>query len=117
VNLQVLYKLKTAKLFEKPKLNNKTSGESSQQQESVGLQENDDPFAIEQLAFCSDSRYLCVAGASSQVIVFRFSKHEAHTEVPVSYLIANKFLFFTFYSLDFFSLSNILSLLSLSLSL
>ncbi|CAG2173940.1 unnamed protein product [Oppiella nova] len=56
---------------------------SSGAESGVGLQENDDPFAIEQLTFCTDSRYLCIGGATSQVIGFRFSKHETHNEVPV----------------------------------
>lgn len=80
VNLQVLYKLKTAKLFEKPRLRNPTG---SNQQENTN-NESDDPFAIEQVSFCPESRYLAVAGASSQVIVFRFCKQEAQTDLPVS---------------------------------
>lgn len=56
VNLHILYKMKTSKLFEKPKLRaNATSDEL------------DDPFAIDQITLCSESRLLCVAGASSQV--------------------------------------------------
>jgi syntaxin-binding protein 5 len=45
VTLQVLYKLKTAKIFEKPK------------KES----QDDDPFAVYLIYLCPESRTLCVA--------------------------------------------------------
>ena len=95
--MQLLYKLKTAKLFEKPK--NKHQSGSSLNEGNSG--ENDDPFAIEQIAFCPDSRYLCVAGASSHVIVFKFNKQENQAEIFVRFssnryffLISNSFLMF-----------------------
>uniref|UniRef100_A0A224Z9T9 Syntaxin-binding protein 5-like n=1 Tax=Rhipicephalus zambeziensis TaxID=60191 RepID=A0A224Z9T9_9ACAR len=71
VTLQVLYRLKTSKVFEKPK--------------SRGSQEvpDDDPFAVEKVAFCADSRMLAVAGSSFYVIVFVFRKQEASVEVDV----------------------------------
>jgi syntaxin-binding protein 5 len=83
VNLQVLYKLKTAKLFEKPRVKANAS-ESSQEMNS---QENDDPFAIEQVVFSPDTRHLCIAGASSHVILFRFNKQETHSDLPVSVVL------------------------------
>ncbi|GAB6032518.1 Syntaxin-binding protein 5 [Chamberlinius hualienensis] len=72
--LQVLYKLKTAKLFEKPKCR------SSQLE--VG-QSDDEPFAIQKINLCPDSRLLAVANASAHVILFRFSKVESVAEVTV----------------------------------
>uniref|UniRef100_A0A131YLV7 Syntaxin-binding protein 5-like n=1 Tax=Rhipicephalus appendiculatus TaxID=34631 RepID=A0A131YLV7_RHIAP len=71
VTLQVLYRLKTSKVFEKPK--------------SRGSQEvpDDDPFAVEKVAFCAESRMLAVAGSSFYVIVFVFRKQEASVEVDV----------------------------------
>lgn len=71
VTLQVLYRLKTSKVFEKPK--------------SRGSQEvsDDDPFAVEKVAFCAESRLLAVAGSSFYVIVFVFKKQEASLEVDV----------------------------------
>ncbi|XP_022249041.1 syntaxin-binding protein 5-like [Limulus polyphemus] len=51
VSLQFLYKLKSSKVFEQPKA------------ENTDYQE-DEPFAIEQICLCSESRILCVAGAS-----------------------------------------------------
>ena len=73
VTLQVLYKLKTAKIFEKPK--NKT----------LEGQE-DDPFAIYLIFLDQDSRLLCLAGAT-HVMLFKFSKQEVTLEVPVSVFI------------------------------
>ncbi|XP_074605595.1 syntaxin-binding protein tomosyn [Brevipalpus obovatus] len=71
VNLHILYKLKTSKLFPKPN------------------HPSDDPFAIEQIAFCPDSRLLCIAGASSHMIVFRFNKSESHSEITVIEVLMN----------------------------
>lgn len=70
VTLQVLYRLKTSKVFEKPK---------NKSQEV----QDDDPFAVEKVAFCAESRLLAVAGSSFYVIVFGFKKQEASVEVEV----------------------------------
>ena len=70
VTLQVLYKLKTAKMFEKPK-NRTLEGQE------------DDPFAIYLIFLDPDSRMLCLAGAT-HVMLFKFSKQEVTLEVPVS---------------------------------
>uniref|UniRef100_A0A8C1T787 Syntaxin-binding protein 5-like n=1 Tax=Cyprinus carpio TaxID=7962 RepID=A0A8C1T787_CYPCA len=70
--LQVLYKLKTAKVFEKPR-----SKEEKSSTEIV----DEDPFAIQILSWCPESRVLCVAGVSAHVIVYRFSKQEVTTEI------------------------------------
>ena len=67
MNLQVLYKLKTAKIFEKPK------------KES----QDDDPFAVYLIHLCPESRIMCVAGAT-HLILFKFSKQEVSTEISVS---------------------------------
>ncbi len=72
VMLQVLYKLKTAKVFEKPR-----GKEEKSSTEIV----DEDPFAIQILSWCPESRVLCVAGVSAHVIVYRFSKQEVTTEV------------------------------------
>ncbi|XP_049310560.1 syntaxin-binding protein 5 isoform X3 [Bactrocera dorsalis] len=66
--LQILYKLKTAKVFEKPKNSHSDSG-------------NDNPLAIQHIYLCSESRRLCVAGAVGQVILFKFRKVESTSEV------------------------------------
>lgn len=71
VLLQILYKLKTAKIFEKPKAKSLES-------------QDDDPFAIQQISLCPESRFLAVANTSCHVILFHFSKSETITEVPVS---------------------------------
>uniref|UniRef100_A0A8C7UVZ7 Syntaxin-binding protein 5-like n=1 Tax=Oncorhynchus mykiss TaxID=8022 RepID=A0A8C7UVZ7_ONCMY len=74
IMLQVLYKLKTAKVFEKAP---KGSKEEKPSTEIV----DEDPFAIQTLSWCPASRMLCVAGVSAHVIIYRFSKQEMTTEV------------------------------------
>ncbi|GFQ88765.1 syntaxin-binding protein 5 [Trichonephila clavata] len=70
VSLQILYKLKISRIFEKPKL--LSSGDHE-----------DDPFAIERVAFCPESRTLCVADASSHVILFQYQQQETLSEITV----------------------------------
>lgn len=72
VMLQVLYKLKTAKVFDR-----------NRSKEDKGSTEvsDEDPFAIQIMAWCPESRMLCVAGVSANVIIYRFSKLEVTTEV------------------------------------
>ncbi|KAF4084175.1 hypothetical protein AMELA_G00125570 [Ameiurus melas] len=73
--LQVLYKLKTAKVFEKAR--------NKEEKPSTDIVD-EDPFAIQSLSWCPESRMLCVAGVSAHVIVYRFSKQEITTEeVPL----------------------------------
>ncbi|XP_050303948.1 syntaxin-binding protein 5 isoform X4 [Anthonomus grandis grandis] len=67
--LQVLYKLKTSKVFEKPK--------------SRSTESEEDPFAVHLISLCPESRKLCVAGASSHVILFSYKKVECCDEVMV----------------------------------
>ncbi|TSO25159.1 Syntaxin-binding protein 5 [Bagarius yarrelli] len=69
--LQVLYKLKTAKVFEKAR--------NKEEKPSTDIVD-EDPFAIHSLSWCPESRMLCVAGVSAHVIVYRFSKQEITTE-------------------------------------
>ncbi|XP_061602582.1 syntaxin-binding protein 5a isoform X1 [Cololabis saira] len=72
IMLQVLYKLKTAKVFDR-----------NRSKEDKGSTEisDEDPFAIQIMAWCPESRMLCVAGVSANVIIYRFSKLEVTTEV------------------------------------
>ncbi|KAI5627784.1 syntaxin-binding protein 5, partial [Silurus asotus] len=72
IMLQVLYKLKTVKVFEKVR-----GREEKTYTEIV----DEDPFAIQLMAWCPDSRMLCVAGVSAHVVIYRFSKQEVMTEV------------------------------------
>ncbi|KAL0969792.1 hypothetical protein UPYG_G00232360 [Umbra pygmaea] len=74
IMLQLLYKLKTAKVFERSV---KGAKEERQSTEIV----DEDPFAIQTVSWCPESRVLCVAGVSAHVIVYRFSKLEITTEV------------------------------------
>ncbi|XP_070776024.1 syntaxin-binding protein 5 isoform X5 [Enoplosus armatus] len=69
--LQVLYKLKTAKVFERAR--------GKEDKPSTEIVE-EDPFAIQTLSWCPESRMLCVAGVSAHVIIYRFSKQEITTE-------------------------------------
>uniref|UniRef100_A0A8B9TAB3 Syntaxin-binding protein 5 n=1 Tax=Anas platyrhynchos TaxID=8839 RepID=A0A8B9TAB3_ANAPL len=72
VTLQVLYKLKTAKVFEKSR--NKDDRPNT---DIV----DEDPYAIQIISWCPESRMLCIAGVSAHVIIYRFSKQEVTTEV------------------------------------
>ncbi|XP_015281801.1 PREDICTED: syntaxin-binding protein 5 isoform X2 [Gekko japonicus] len=72
ITLQVLYKLKTSKVFEKSR--NKDDRPST---DIV----DEDPYAIQIISWCPESRMLCIAGVSAHVIVYRFSKQEITTEV------------------------------------
>ncbi|XP_066229155.1 syntaxin-binding protein 5 isoform X5 [Saccopteryx leptura] len=72
ITLQVLYKLKTAKVFEKSR--NKDDKPNT---DIV----DEDPYAIQIISWCPESRMLCVAGVSAHVIIYRFSKQEVVTEV------------------------------------
>nr|XP_033795480.1 syntaxin-binding protein 5 isoform X5 [Geotrypetes seraphini] len=72
ITLQVLYKLKTAKVFEKYK--NKDDKQST---DIV----DEDPYAIQMISWCPESRMLCVAGVSAHVIIYKFSKQEMATEI------------------------------------
>ena len=58
--MQSLYKIKTAKFFEKVK------------KADVNLDE--DPFAITNIVLDTDSRILAVVGASSYVMMFKYQK-------------------------------------------
>lgn len=82
--LQVLYKLKTAKVFDR-----------NRSKEDKGSMEvsDEDPFAIQIMAWCPESRMLCVAGVSANILIYRFSKLEVTTEV-VQVGGAPEFLFF-----------------------
>ncbi|XP_043072197.1 LOW QUALITY PROTEIN: syntaxin-binding protein 5 [Drosophila grimshawi] len=67
--LQILYKLKTAKMFEKPR--------------HVSHSDSDNPLAVHLIFLCSESRRLCVAGAMGQVMLFKFRKVESTSDVLV----------------------------------
>ncbi|XP_056649490.1 syntaxin-binding protein 5-like isoform X6 [Monodelphis domestica] len=72
ITLQMLYKLKTSKVFEKQKI-----GDGKQTSEIV----EEDPYAIQMIYWCPESRIFCVAGVSAYVIVYKFSRHEITTEI------------------------------------
>ena len=67
--LQVLYKLKTAKLFEKSK--------------TRSIEGEEDPLAIQLIFLCPESRRLATATAGRHVILFKFKKVERTSEVVI----------------------------------
>lgn len=69
--LQVLYKLKTAKIFERPRTRSLDDAD-------------DDPLAIQLIAMCAESRRLAVAASGGHVILFKFRKTESTAEFLVS---------------------------------
>jgi syntaxin-binding protein 5 len=72
VTLQVLYKLKTAKVFEKPR-----------SKPEKGQELDEDPFAIQNIYLDAESRLMTIAGLT-HVLVFKFSKQESIIDLPVS---------------------------------
>lgn len=70
MTLQVLYKVKTAKIFDKHHKN-----------KSADTVE-EDPFAVQHIYLDPESRLLVVAG-STHVILLKYSKQESSQEVPV----------------------------------
>lgn len=118
MNLQILYKMKTAKLFERPKappahyilpgsgnpVGVGTAGTGSGNSNGGGGEngggggggsngENEDFFAIEYIVFTAENRTLCVAGACSQVMVFKFNKTEVSSEMGVRDYYYSKFVY------------------------
>ena len=78
--MQALYKIKTSKFFERNK------------KHVEGVE--DDPYAVTQITMCPESKSLCVAGASAQVIFFSFRKKDTETEtksmeIPIVYEVSN----------------------------
>ncbi|XP_032385679.1 syntaxin-binding protein 5-like isoform X9 [Etheostoma spectabile] len=71
ITLQMLYKLKTSKAFMKPK---PSEGRAADLVE-------DDPFAIQMVSWCPQSRIFCVVGISAHIILYRFSKYDANTQI------------------------------------
>ncbi|XP_072121748.1 syntaxin-binding protein 5 isoform X4 [Mobula birostris] len=72
ITLQVLYKMKTSKVFEKSR-----NKEDKPYTDIV----DEDPYAIQIISWCPESRMLCVAGVSAHVIVYKFSKQEVTTDI------------------------------------
>ncbi|CAH2210281.1 jg3092 [Pararge aegeria aegeria] len=68
-SLQVLYKLKCSKVFER--------------RGGGGGYDEDSPLAIQQAALCAESRKLCVALPHGHVVLFKFRKAEVQAETHV----------------------------------
>ncbi|EFX88611.1 hypothetical protein DAPPUDRAFT_41708 [Daphnia pulex] len=69
LSLQVLYRLKTSKVFEKSR--------------SKTLRPDGEHLAIKQLAMCPENRLLAIAGASGHVALFKFRRQEVSLETTV----------------------------------
>lgn len=103
----MLYKLKTSKVFEKQKPGEGRSAELVEE----------DPFAVQMVSWCPQSRIFCVVGISAHIILYRFSKYEANNQIVVSEkeiantklksLPGNVFSFFCCYFFVIFGLANL----------
>ncbi|KAM6986081.1 syntaxin-binding protein 5-like isoform 12-T12 [Aplochiton taeniatus] len=71
ITLQMLYKLKTSKVFEKPKPSEGRAADLAEE----------DPFAVQMVSWCPHSRVFCVVGISAHVILYRFSKYDGNTQI------------------------------------
>ncbi|XP_061082963.1 syntaxin-binding protein 5-like [Conger conger] len=71
ITLQMLYKLKSSKVFEKLKAGEGRGAELVEE----------DPYAVQMVRWCPQSRVFCVAGISAHIILYRFSRHDATTEI------------------------------------
>ncbi|XP_065818166.1 syntaxin-binding protein 5-like isoform X10 [Labrus bergylta] len=71
ITLQMLYKMKTSKVFEKPKPGEGRAAELVEE----------DPFAVQMVSWCPQSRMFCVVGISAHIILYHFSKYEANTQI------------------------------------
>uniref|UniRef100_A0A3P8W6Q5 Syntaxin-binding protein 5-like n=1 Tax=Cynoglossus semilaevis TaxID=244447 RepID=A0A3P8W6Q5_CYNSE len=71
ITLQMLYKIKTSKVFDKPKPGDGRSADLVEE----------DPFAVQMVSWCPHSRIFCVVGISAHIILYRFSKHDANTQI------------------------------------
>lgn len=65
------------------------------------IESEDDPFAIHLISLCPESRKLCVAGASSHVILFTYKKTECNEEVLEFYSFKKKSVLFFLGGLDY----------------
>uniref|UniRef100_A0A667Z9R9 Syntaxin-binding protein 5-like n=1 Tax=Myripristis murdjan TaxID=586833 RepID=A0A667Z9R9_9TELE len=71
ITLQMLYKLKTSKVFEKPKPGEGRTAELVEE----------DPYAVQMVCWCPQSRIFCVVGISAHIILYRFSKYDSNTQI------------------------------------
>lgn len=84
LSLQVLYRLKTSKVFEKSRSKTlRPDGEVSSSAVLVGAEPGKQHLAIKQLAMCPENRLLAIAGASGHVALFKFRRQEVSLETTV----------------------------------
>ncbi|XP_045025872.1 LOW QUALITY PROTEIN: syntaxin-binding protein 5 [Daphnia magna] len=83
LSLQVLYRLKTSKVFEKSRTKTLRPDGELATAVLVGSQPGKQHLAIKQLAMCPENRLLAIAGASGHVILFKFRRQEVSQETIV----------------------------------
>ena len=71
-NLHHLYRIRTQKLFEKNKAVPLTP--------DISL--DDDPYAITNIAFSNDTKYLAISGQTDQVVLYSFNKKDSQGDLP-----------------------------------
>ncbi|CAN0226100.1 unnamed protein product [Lampetra fluviatilis] len=74
INLQMLYRLKTSKVFEKARGGAAAAGASGAARPPDA---DEDPYAVQMVSLCPESRVLAVAGVAAHTILYRFSKTES----------------------------------------
>ncbi|CAB1329129.1 unnamed protein product, partial [Coregonus sp. 'balchen'] len=73
ITLQMLYKLKTSKVFEKPKAGEGRAGELAEE----------DPYAVQMVRWCPQSRLFCVVGISAHSLEVRL-QFDSEDVIPLS---------------------------------
>ena len=71
-NLHHLYRIRTQKLFEKNKA----------VPLSPDISLDDDPYAITNIAFSNDTKYLAISGQTDQVVLYSFNKKDSQGDLP-----------------------------------
>ena len=95
LTLQVLYRLKTGKVFDKPRTVKTMRYEgggggdvpSSAASAVGGGEPSQKHLGVKRLAMCPENRLLALAGASGHVILFKFRRQEASFETTVSFRV------------------------------
>ena len=94
LTLQVLYRLKTGKVFDKPRSTKTNRPEGSEASSSssataaaaaaaASSEPSQQHLGVKRLAMCPENRLLAVAGASGHGVLFKFRRQEASSETTV----------------------------------
>jgi syntaxin-binding protein 5 len=99
LTLQVLYRLKTGKVFDKsrsvkthrPESSEASSSSSAAAAVAASSEPSQQHLGVKRLAMCPENRLLAVAGASGHVVLFKFRRQEASSETTVRKDLINTF--------------------------